>query len=75
MATKNKVKTHIVTNKFYVGARQAIGNGWAKRTEADAILHAQQILSENPDQKFCTIVKVIKIVKRPLPLFDVLDVK
>lgn len=62
-----------ITKKFYVGANKVFnthdygpltGETWAKKTEAEAIEHAKQILEEKPDQDFAFVVKVIKVIRR-----------
>ncbi len=73
-----------ITKKFYVGANKVFdthaygelcGKTWAKKTEAEAIEHAKEILEKNPRQEFAFVVKVIKIVKRDRPPYKVEVVK
>ena len=56
-----------VERKYYCGAAQILTNDWARKTEAEAIEHARQILASEPEKSHVAIVKIIKIVRRRPP--------
>jgi len=59
-------------NKFYVGTnsvldvkyREGEHKTWGHPTEHEAIEHAHKILERNPEQEYCFIVEIVKVVRR-----------
>lgn len=57
------------SKKFYVGSNKVFGNtdngrSWAKKTETEALSHARRVMEEHPDQEYCFIVKIVKVIRR-----------
>ena len=60
-------KQQLEDNKFYIGSNsifQRGGKGWGHPTEAEAVEHAQRMLSEQPGTGEVFIVEIIKVVRR-----------
>lgn len=53
-----------VERKFYCGAKDILVNNWAKKTEAEAVEHAKDILDSDELRDKVIIVKIIGVVKR-----------
>lgn len=78
MAPANKNKAH-VRNRFYVAADrmlseseqgtdntipQSHGCRWSKKTLAQAIAHAEEILDKEPAKETVAIVQIVRVVRR-----------
>jgi hypothetical protein len=65
-----------VKDRFYVGARD-IGtknsSEWAHSTSREAVIHAKQLLEEDPTRTEAIIVKIVGVVRRK-PQFSVEEV-
>ena len=66
-------KTMKIVNKFYVASDRVTTereqsnqplNRWTKKTLAEAIKHAEELLEKEPHQEFKAIVQIIRIVRR-----------
>lgn len=60
-------KQQLEDNKFYIGSNSIFsrgGKGWGHPTEAEAVEHAQRMLSENEGASEVFIVEIIKVVRR-----------
>lgn len=60
-------REQLEANKFYIGSNSIFsrGNkGWGHPTEAEAVEHAQRMLSENKEASEVFIVEIIKVVRR-----------
>ncbi len=67
-------KKKLEDNKFYIGSTSIFNKGWGHPTEAEAVEHAQRMLSEQPETGEVFIVEIIKVVRRKPVEVDVEEV-
>lgn len=57
-------REQLEANKFYVGSNSIFTRKWGHATEAEAVEHAQRMLSEDQSKSEVFIVEIIKVVRR-----------
>lgn len=58
-----------------VDPQSRVHGKWTRKTLADAVEHAHDILENDPTKDHVAIVKIVKLVRRPKPKFIVEDVR
>lgn len=58
-----------------VDTQSRVHGKWTRKTLADAVEHAHDILENDPTKDHVAIVKIVKLVRRPKPKFIVEDVR
>jgi hypothetical protein len=69
---EENMKGKLEANKFYVGTNSVLDiklregryKTWGHETLEQSLEHANRILEKNPDQEYCFIVEIIKVVRR-----------
>lgn len=72
MDNKFATDVKLAANKFYVGTNNVLDNKfregtyktWGHSTLDEALEHANNILKQAPQQEYCFIVEIIKVVRR-----------
>lgn len=73
VAGVNQMSNELKEEKKYYATRSGIDYPALLKSEEEAILDAHKKMAENPKLNEYYVVKVVKIVRKPLPLLEVID--